>query len=193
MEEIDTSERVMIGKIWHRLKLKMYIEWDKLSAKLAIGKIDQEKARYLFSAKFGLDRLVYHCCYSASSLGTDRFVTHMNVPVSHNRFSHDLDRWNVHISVNKTRPLLTPSNLLDNYVLPLSSSDLSPDYHVNQGNLPRSQNKGARIGMVGFIVIFPFQPPHFSPLLHDVWFIESSLVGRSSHLARCSLALYFYS
>lgn len=60
MERIDTTEQAVIEKIWHCLHLYMFIGWDKLRLKIDGGRIDHEKARALFIARFGSDRLAYH-------------------------------------------------------------------------------------------------------------------------------------
>lgn len=60
MEGTETSERAVVEKIWHRLRLYMFLGWDKLKAKIGAGRIDRDKARALFMARFGSDRLAYH-------------------------------------------------------------------------------------------------------------------------------------
>lgn len=60
MEGIDTTKRTIIEKIWHRLRLYMFNGWDNLRLKIEASRIDRAKARALFIAKFGNDRLAYH-------------------------------------------------------------------------------------------------------------------------------------
>lgn len=60
MKEIDTSERVVIAKVWDRLRLSMFIQWDTLRAKVAVGRINQSKARSTFAVRFGSDWIAYH-------------------------------------------------------------------------------------------------------------------------------------
>lgn len=60
MEQRRSTPRSIIEKIWHRLHLYLYQEWNKLQIMVGVNKIDSTKTRSIFSRQFRQDPIIYH-------------------------------------------------------------------------------------------------------------------------------------
>lgn len=72
------SERRVVEQVWQKLRLYLFIEWDRLRDRIQAGRIDEMNASSRFRKRFGDDRLAYHfeghCELSISDKHTERMA-----------------------------------------------------------------------------------------------------------------------